>query len=219
NHARSGFGLDKEVEHFVKDVQIVHGGNIYNYRPDNLQQTFLKISIVSPRLITGCRNILQQGVDLTGTGRKSLDAFEANIDFEVRFMVDTDLVGCGWVEMKAGKYKNVPDAKKCTTCQIELTINVNDVIVHPPTTPEWSDIAPLRTLSFDIECLGRKGVFPDASQDPVIQIANMVQIQGQFEPFIRNVFVLGTCAPIIGSEVIECKDEIELLQVSSIKFG
>jgi DNA polymerase delta subunit 1 len=47
----------------------------------------------------------------------------------------------------------------------------------------------------------------------------MVQIQGQFEPFIRNVFVLGTCAPIIGSEVIECKDEIELLQVSSIKFG
>jgi DNA polymerase delta subunit 1 len=112
--------LDKEVEHFVKDVQIVHGGNIYNYRPDNLQQTFLKIFIVSPRLITGCRNILQQGVDLTGTGRKSLDAFEANIDFEVRFMVDTDLVGCGWVEMKAGKYKIVPDAKKCTTCQIEV---------------------------------------------------------------------------------------------------
>ena len=41
---------------------------------------------------------------------------------------------------------------------------------------EWADIAPLRTLSFDIECMGRRGVFPDASEDPVIQIANMVKI-------------------------------------------
>jgi DNA polymerase delta subunit 1 len=43
---------------------------------------------------------------------------------------------------------------------------------------EWSKIAPLRILSFDIECAGRKGIFPEATIDPVIQIANMVTVQG-----------------------------------------
>jgi len=33
-------------------------------------------------------------------------------------------------------------------------------------------VAPLRILSFDIECQGRKGYFPEAEHDPVIQIAN-----------------------------------------------
>lgn len=47
-------------------------------------------------------------------------------------------------------------------------------------TPEgqWQKIAPLRILSFDIECAGRKGIFPEAQVDPVIQIANMVTRQG-----------------------------------------
>lgn len=43
---------------------------------------------------------------------------------------------------------------------------------------EWLKNAPLRVLSFDIECAGRKGVFPEAEVDPVIQIANMVVRQG-----------------------------------------
>ena len=45
---------------------------------------------------------------------------------------------------------------------------------------DWSKIAPLRILSFDIECAGRKGIFPEASVDPVIQIANMVTRQGMW---------------------------------------
>ena len=39
-------------------------------------------------------------------------------------------------------------------------------------------MAPVRILSFDIECAGRKGIFPEANIDPVIQIANMVTCQG-----------------------------------------
>lgn len=51
-------------------------------------------------------------------------------------------------------------------------------ISHAP-EGEWSKTAPLRVLSFDIECAGRKGIFPEANIDPVIQIANMVTRQGQ----------------------------------------
>lgn len=38
----------------------------------------------------------------------------------------------------------------------------------------------MRILSYDIECAGRKGIFPEAEHDPVIQIAAMVQRQGNF---------------------------------------
>ena len=55
----------------------------------------------------------------------------------------------------------------------------------------------------------------EADKDRVIQIANMVVQQGEKEPFIKNVFTLGDCAPIVGSEVISFpdKDEKELLKV------
>ena len=48
-------------------------------------------------------------------------------------------------------------------------------------------------------------------KDPVIQIANMVIKQGEPEPFIRNVFTLNTCAPIVGSDVISFDKEADLL--------
>ena len=54
-------------------------------------------------------------------------------------------------------------------------------------------IAPLRILSFDIECEAKKkGAFPEADRDPVIQIANVGVLQGEIEPFVKNVFTLGT---------------------------
>lgn len=42
-------------------------------------------------------------------------------------------------------------------------------------------MAPLRILSFDIECAGRKGIFPEPNVDPVIQIASVVKVQGKRE--------------------------------------
>ena len=81
---------------------------------------------------------------------------------------------------------------------------------------DWDKIAPLRILSFDIECAGRKGIFPEPDKDPVIQIANMVIKQGEKDPFIRNVFTLNTCAPVVGCEILSYQKEQDLLQVCSI---
>lgn len=141
---------------------------------------------------------------------ENIQCFEANIDFEIRFMVDVDLVGCGWVELPSMKYNT---KKKTTLCQIEVCISVDDLVVHSP-EDQWSKVAPFRTLSFDIECAGRPGVFPEPEHDPVIQIANMVKVEGSNEPFVRNCFVIGTCAPVVGSDIIQCSDERELLLVS-----
>ena len=87
--------------------------------------------------------------------------------------------GMSWVEIPGGKYKIRHGVNnQVSRCQLEIDVLWQDVIVHQP-EGEWSKIAPLRTLSFDIECAGRKGVFPTPDKDPVIQIANVVQVQGE----------------------------------------
>lgn len=110
-------------------------------------------------------------------------------------------------------------------------LNRYDQFISHPAEGEWSKIAPLRILSFDIECAGRKGIFPEAREDPVIQIANMVTRQGRSihsysyrsqpsfdtligeqKPFIRNVFTLNSCSNIVGSQVISFDDERKLLE-------
>lgn len=47
----------------------------------------------------------------------------------------------------------------------------------------------------------------------MIQIASMVQQQGETEPFIRTVFTLQSCASIVGSQILCFTQEYKLLQV------
>lgn len=80
-----------------------------------------------------------------------------------------------------------------------------------PLEGKFSRLAPLRILSVDIECAGRKGSFPEADKDPVIQIASIVSIAGKGAdepPLVKSVLTLDTCAPIIGVHVVSCKTEV-----------
>lgn len=77
---------------------------------------------------------------------------------------------------------------------------------------QWSKVGPLRILSFDIECQGKKGQFPMPEEDPVIQIANWVTIQGSETPCVKNIFTLKSCAPISGAEVHSFESERDMLQ-------
>ncbi|KAK4490648.1 hypothetical protein RD792_001339 [Penstemon davidsonii] len=72
-------------------------------------------------------------------------------------------------------------------------------------------MAPFRILSFDIECAGRKGHFPEPTHDPVIQVANLVTLQGDDQPFVRNVMTLKSCSPIVGVDVMSFDTEKEVL--------
>lgn len=128
----------------------------------------------------------------------------------MRFMVDTKITGVNWIELPVGKWSLRSRAEHVSRSQIEVDISFDDLISHAP-EGEWSHIAPLRILSFDIECAGRKGVFPEARHDPVIQIAAVVTIQGESTPIIRTVFSLRSCAHIVGASVICYEKEADLL--------
>ena len=118
--------------------------------------------------------------------------------------------GMSWVEVPASQYHMLPMKDRHSNCQIEAYVHYRDLVAHP-SDGEWQKMAPLRILSFDIECAGRKGVFPEASQDPVIQIANIVTRYGEPKPFVRNVFCLDTCSLIVNTQIFEFDQEEKML--------
>ncbi|RUS73135.1 hypothetical protein EGW08_019097, partial [Elysia chlorotica] len=204
-------------------VDYVMRESIYGYH-GNRKVPFLKITVALPRLIAPAKRMLEQGFVCPGYSQFGFQSYESNIDFEIRFMADTDVVGCNWIELPPGKYYVRPSSQHSgqtsssssslsmvSRCQLEVDISWEDFISHPA-EGEWSKVAPFRILSFDIECAGRRGIFPEPNTDPVIQIANMVIRQGDSDPFIRNVFTLKSCAPVVGSKVLSYDTEFELLQ-------
>ncbi|XP_056144601.1 DNA polymerase delta catalytic subunit [Lampris incognitus] len=204
----------------VLAVDITQKENMYGYHGKRSVE-FLRITMAMPRLIAPAKRLLEQGFKFGSFPIQSYQSFEANIDFEIRFMVDSEVVGCCWIELPKGKYRvreegsvRGPDSNhlaKVSLCQYEVDVGWTDLISHPA-EGEWQRISPLRVLSFDIECAGRKGIFPEADKDPVIQIASMVQRQGEKEPFIRTVFTLQSCASIVGSQILCFAQEDKLLQ-------
>jgi len=81
-------------------------------------------------------------------------------------MVDCNMMGCSWVELPMGKYrvreaasgvgKPAATPRRRSHCQIEVDVAWNELVSYP-CEGEWLKIAPVRILSFDIECAGRKG--------------------------------------------------------------
>jgi len=200
-----------EVQQMVLEVELMMRESMYGFH-ENKKASFLKITVALPRSIAAAKRLLERGEIAAPFNNYCYQAYESNIDFEIRYMVDSNIVGCNWIELPAGKWLQRPhsDVNAVSRCQIEVDIAWEDLVSHAP-EGEWADVAPFRILSFDIECAGRKGIFPEADKDRVIQIANMVQNYGKPEPFVRNVMTLDTCAPIVGSEVMSHKLEEDLL--------
>ncbi|XP_054160471.1 DNA polymerase delta catalytic subunit-like [Oppia nitens] len=194
------------IENAVLAVDIIQKQSIYGYKGYE-KIPFLKITMCLPRLVAAAARILSNSSAFSTEG---IQSYESNIDYDIRFMVDTHVVGCNWIELPAGTYtiRNVEEMD--SRCQLEVDIAYNKFKSYEP-EGNWSKIAPLRVLSFDIECAGRKGIFPEPDMDPVIQIANYVIRQGEREPFIKVIFCLKDCAPIVGNEVKCFEDEKKLL--------
>ncbi|GJN07344.1 hypothetical protein PR202_ga25168 [Eleusine coracana subsp. coracana] len=197
------------VPRFVKRVELVQKQTIMHYQPHK-SQPFLKIVVALPTMVASCRGILEKGITIEGLGSKCFLTYESNILFALRFMIDCNIVGGNWIEVPAGKHSILNN-----------TTRYSDLISHAA-EGEYSKMAPFRILSFDIECAGRKGHFPEPTHDPVIQIANLVTLQGEGQPFVRNVMTLKSCSPIVGVDVMSFETERAILlawRVSSVVFG
>jgi DNA polymerase delta subunit 1 len=193
--------------------------SIMGYDPSHT--AFLKVYVAMPGMIPKLKTIMEDGIRLPGitntaSGQEVREnivyqPFECNVPYVLRYMIDRDITGASWLSLPKGTYKlRQTEGEKGTHCQIEADIFFNEIIPRKP-EGEWSKVAPLRILSFDIECQGRKGYFPEAEHDPVIQIANTVSVYGETKPIVQNVFTLKGCLPIVGAQVISSTTEEDML--------
>ncbi|ETN42155.1 uncharacterized protein HMPREF1541_04096 [Cyphellophora europaea CBS 101466] len=193
----------------IQSVQMVLRENLYGFQ-GNQKSPYLKITVTDPKFINRLRTTIEGGLANYKNLWKGVEGkiltFD-NIQYVLRFMIDTGVTGMSWVEVKAGNYHMISAYERQSNCQIEAYCNYHDLVAlgHDG---EWAKMAPLRILSFDIECAGRKGIFPEANVDPVIQIANVVTKYGDSKPFIRNVFVLGKCSPIVNTQLYEHEGDL-----------
>jgi DNA polymerase delta subunit 1 len=204
--------------------------NLYGFNGNQLSP-YIKITVTDPKHISKVRSKLEgkSPPNYKGLWKGSEDGILTfdSIQYILRFMVDCkvgvsankplytsndqQIAGMSWVEAPAKTYKLVSSIERQSNCQIEAEIHYRDLISHKP-EGEWSKMAPLRILSFDIECAGRKGIFPEANEDPVIQIANVVTRYGEKKPFVRNVFCLDTTSTIVATQVFEFEEEEKMLR-------
>lgn len=214
-----GFLRDRHLAQFVTylksnytgihDVQITLKESIWGFN-NNMKTPFFKVVVSNAKDITKLRGAFERGEVRFENLFPPTSVTYDNINYLLRMMIDCKITGMSWITLPKGKYTLVDPKLKVSTCQIECSVDYRDLISHP-SEGEWLKMAPLRILSFDIECSGRKGIFPEAQADPVIQIANVVLKYGDQRPFIRNVFTVNTCSPIIGSEIFSHMDEKDML--------
>jgi DNA polymerase delta subunit 1 len=221
--ALAGARSKSRVEQAVLAVQLVPEKQSLLGFYFGRRQNMLKIFMALPSMISAARGTLERGFSAPGVQSKAYMCFEAALPYPMRYMIDRDIVGCNWCSVKGGTYLLRGDAaggggagavrgsSRISSVQIEIDVVFDSLVSHAP-EGEWQRVAPLRILSFDIECMGRKGCFPEAEQDPVIQIASVVTVQGARSSIVRNVFTLGSCSSIVGADVRSCATEEEMLR-------
>ncbi|KAM3161847.1 DNA polymerase [Lachancea thermotolerans] len=203
--------LNSSYDNTVDEIEITARQSIWGYS-GTAKLPFLKIYTNNPNAINKLRTGFERGhINYNDSWFSGGTTSYDNIAYPLRLMIDCGITGMSWITLPEGKYSMTPPNQKVSTCQLEVRINFKDLIARPA-EGEWSHSAPLRILSFDIECSGRVGVFPEPDVDPVIQIANVVSVAGSSKSFIRNVFTVNSCSPITGSQIFEHKTENEMLK-------
>lgn len=130
--------------------------------------TFLKVQTRSKKLWTFLRDLCQDSetalpipiptaIVRPGTkGSTTLRVFEANIDPLLRFFHLRELKPAGWATVAADEWEETEDAS--TTTMIQAVTEAHRV--NPAAADIQLSSAPLKAMSWDIECTSSHGDFP-----------------------------------------------------------
>jgi DNA polymerase delta subunit 1 len=157
---------DKDLKSFIKSTfwrnlvscEVHRGKDLWGFQNGELSR-FLKVEFKSHRALRSFTYCVENNKHPELAGCKM---YESNIDPVLRFMHVSGCTSTGWIEPGLCE----PDAE--STCEVNLW------------APNWrlitplnrDDFAPLRIMSFDIECYSSTGAFPDPKNphDVVFQI-------------------------------------------------
>jgi DNA polymerase elongation subunit (family B) len=129
---------------------------------------FLKVQATSKRIWTSLRDICLDKETCTplplplsivrqrAKGAITLRVFESNIDPMLRFFHMREIPSAGWATVEADQWDEAESAQ--TTAHIQATTDWEQVGPADPMTQLTS--APLKVMSWDIECMSSHGDFP-----------------------------------------------------------
>jgi DNA polymerase delta subunit 1 len=86
---------------------------------------FFKVHVAMPTLIPSLKRIMEEGIELSGVTCESSNeyhAFECNVPFVLRYMIDKDISGAGWMTLPKKAYQVRAESKKQTHCQVCIQI-------------------------------------------------------------------------------------------------
>lgn len=155
------------------EIKEVRAKDLWGFQ-NNLLSRFARIEFDTMRQMRFCA----YGLRKSDTEFGKLKLYETNIDPVLRFMHVTGIRSTGWLTCAATE----PDYD--TTCDINLWApehtNIKPV--------DRDDVAPLKIMSFDIECYSKSGNFPDPmkTEDCVFQIGMTTRKFGSDEPMERK---------------------------------
>jgi DNA polymerase delta subunit 1 len=157
---------DKDLKGFIKSTfwrnlvscEVHRGKDLWGFQNGELSR-FLKVTFKSHRALRSFAYCVDNNKHSELAGCRM---YESNIDPVLRFMHVSGCTSTGWIDPGLCE----PDAE--STCQVNLW------------APNWrfitplvrDDFAPLRIMSFDIECYSSTGAFPDPKNphDVIFQI-------------------------------------------------
>jgi hypothetical protein len=92
---------------------------------DTQHTHFFKVTVATPTLIPTLKRIMEEGIVLAGveTSEEPIyQPFECNVPFVLRYMVDREIAGAGWLTLPKTTYQIRDESKKQTHCQVRLLI-------------------------------------------------------------------------------------------------
>jgi len=158
----------------LKEVREIHAKDLWGFQ-NGLLSRFVRIEFKTCRAMRMCAAAIEKlkerddrWEDLKSFGR--LKIYESNIDPVLRFMHVTGIKSTGWFEVSPCE----PDFS--TSCDVSLWAPRMD-LVKPL---DRDDIAPLKIMSFDIECYSKDGSFPtpQKAEDVIFQIGMTTRVFG-----------------------------------------
>jgi hypothetical protein len=84
---------------------------------------FFRVMVAMPTLIPTLKRIMEEGVDLSGVTTpqgNDYSAFECNVPFVLRYMIDNDISGAGWLTLPKQTYQVRKPSDKKTHCQVRF---------------------------------------------------------------------------------------------------
>jgi len=167
---------------FVLSSERVRGESIYGYQgalADKGRRSFYRLTMALPQYVAAARDCFENGNALVVTN--PLRTYEANVPFELRYMIDKRLNGCQWFKLRPNQYRVVEMTElRESRCALEIELIPGTGSLEPLDMTTHGSVAQMRTLSFDIEvCNVHASGFPSPEDSPSIMICAELDVHGQ----------------------------------------